>query len=406
MLRILGALGCLSLFQTVAIAADASSAGQSSPAPWQSSVDVDTHMFAWNNTRGFAPNTAAAAGGGSQLQTALAIQTTGPRSDLWKVELGARSGWVWSSQTTPGFSGAATTLLDSSLSSTFTYLGMGAIQPYISLNANLPTGTATLYGRSVFARMDPDLVGVGTFGEGFNFGTTLGANLAVSEDFIIGGGLGYTWRGTYSRDGAAATPSTVISRITPGNVFTPNVSVVRRFGSLTLQFSGSVSAESATQLNGADAYQTGLRYLASTSGTYTFSDTWSVNSVVSYSHINRNQTRVVGLPALVTEAFNSNNDIIQATLDPRYKLGDWTMGPSLSFMWRNHNSWNPITTTFVPAKTRWALGGAFEYEWTKSFTLRGRAEHVWTNESIDPGLVVPALAGNGWMAEIGGLYKF
>ena len=198
----------------------------------------------------------------------------------------------------------------------------------------------------------------------------------------------------------------MISRITPGNVFTPNVSVVRRFGSLTLQFSGSVSAESATQLNGADAYQTGLRYLASTSGTYTFSDTWSVNSVVSYSHINRNQTRVVGLPALVTEAFNSNNDIIQATLDPRYKLGDWTMGPSLSFMWRNHNSWNPITTTFVPAKTRWALGGAFEYEWTKSFTLRGRAEHVWTNESIDPGLVVPALAGNGWMAEIGGLYKF
>ncbi len=49
------------------------------------------------------------------------------------------------------------TFTDTVASGTLTYLGWQGVQPFASLNANLPTGRATLFGPAANARMDPDL---------------------------------------------------------------------------------------------------------------------------------------------------------------------------------------------------------------------------------------------------------
>ena len=56
-----------------------------------------------------------------------------------------------------------------------------------------------LSGTETFARMDPDLVDLSTFGEGWNFGPTIGFNVPITQTLILSAGVGHTWRGLYDR---------------------------------------------------------------------------------------------------------------------------------------------------------------------------------------------------------------
>ena len=105
----------------------------------------------------------------------VALQVTGKPSDVVKAQFLVRSGWVRSSQTTAGLSGTVETITDTVMSGTLTYLAINGVQPFVSLNVNAPTGKAVLNGTEANARMDPDLVEIGSFGEGWNIGPTVGA---------------------------------------------------------------------------------------------------------------------------------------------------------------------------------------------------------------------------------------
>ena len=89
---------------------------------------------------------------------------------------------------------------DTVASGTITYLGLTGLQPFASLNLNLPTGRAALFGSSANARMDGDLVEIGSFGEGLNVGPTVGFNLPVNNTLMLTGSVGYTRRGSFERE--------------------------------------------------------------------------------------------------------------------------------------------------------------------------------------------------------------
>ena len=88
-----------------------------------------------------------------------------------------------------------------------------------------------------------------------------------------------------------------------------------------------------------------------------------------------------------------------------------SVGPVASYMYRNHNSYDPVTFSFSPAKTRWSLGAQASYTVTNAVNIRARVERVWIHENEFPGPAVPGpfipvLSGEAWQLAVGGTVFF
>jgi hypothetical protein len=129
---------------------------------WNVQFASEARYYSWKGDRGSPPNFNTAPGSGSQWYVPVALQVTGKPIDVVKAQFLVRSGWVRSSQTTPGLSGTVETITDTVMSGTLTYLAINGVQPFIALSVNAPTGKSVLSGTEANARMDPDLVEIGS----------------------------------------------------------------------------------------------------------------------------------------------------------------------------------------------------------------------------------------------------
>ncbi|HEY4404447.1 MAG TPA: hypothetical protein VGN55_07305 [Xanthobacteraceae bacterium] len=396
----------------------------SSDGIWQFTYNEDTRYFSWTSTRGY-PNTVTipvlpvrAPGSGSQLYVPVGMQLVGRPNDNYKVEFLSRSGYVSSRQSTPGANGDVSTTTDTSVTGKVTYLGLDGAHPFVSLAVNAPTGKSALYGNAAFARLDSDLVDLATFGEGWNLGPTAGVTLALADNAVMSLGLGYTNRGPYNREGAI-DPVTLFqgtTHIDPGDQITPNVTLGARNGSLVVQGSLSYVMETVTRLDGADFYRSGPRYIAALAAAYDWTESFSSTFTGQFAHSGRNKVAMLGVSELVTEAFDSNSNIYKAILDLTYKQGNLSIGPTGSFLFRDHNAWSSTAFQFLPAKTRWSAGGAAGYAVSKEITVNARVERFWAHENDNPqkmaedlkigNSAVPAISSNAWLFTLGGLARF
>lgn len=93
-------------------------------------------------------------------------------------------------------------LLDTKLTTSYSSVGRLPVDVLLGLDFNLPTGKTRLSPREASLVMDPDLVPITSFGEGFNVNPTLA--LARSWGAVAAGvGAGYAWRGSYDLGSAA-----------------------------------------------------------------------------------------------------------------------------------------------------------------------------------------------------------
>lgn len=371
---------------------------------WTTTLATDSRYYTWEGNRGFPTNVPAAQGSGrgSEFYNPLAMQLVGQPTDDVKVELLARGGWVWAKQTTAGLTGEVTTATDTVLSGTVTYLGFNGIQPFAGVSANLPTGQSSLHGTAVFARMDPDLVGLASFGEGFNIGPTLGFSVPVTRDLIFTTSAGYTWRGGYSRENSLAaidpTPTAQTAvRVEPGDVATVTETFAWQWGQLKTVLTGSISGETATAENAQPIYRPGLRYLANASWTYDWRDYGATTITAAATHSNRNKVLMNGMPPLVVEAFNTNSNVWRVGLQHLFPVAMLTIGPSASYLFRDHNGYDPDSLQFVAEKQRWSGGLLARYAATDAMTLNLHVDRVWTREAENPtlpgGVKLSALTG-------------
>jgi len=195
-MRIGLALLCAAGATSASLAADIPMKAPAAPAAvvanaWSATFASEVRYYSWVGARGSPTTVNAASGRGSQLYVPFALQLTGTPAEAVRVQFLARGGWVRSSQTTAGLSGTVETMTDTVLSGTVTYLGTG-VQPFVSINVNAPTGKAALFGSAANARMDPDLVEIGSFGEGWNVGPTVGVNVPITPSLMVTGSVGYT----------------------------------------------------------------------------------------------------------------------------------------------------------------------------------------------------------------------
>src|SRR5215510_3998181 len=163
-------------------------AGQSAPTSGgevvTSVVEQDFKFATWEGTRGtniFKPQR----GEGSQFYASLTGAMSANRANAALWELAARTGYVWSHHGTQGQEATYVGPTDTQLTAKVTLGGFAYVSPFVSVNTNVPTGDSFLPGQQRFARMDPDLVEIGTYGEGFNVNPAVGFTYAPTATLLI-----------------------------------------------------------------------------------------------------------------------------------------------------------------------------------------------------------------------------
>jgi hypothetical protein len=292
---------------------------------------------------------------------------------------------------------------------------------------NASTGKSVLSGSQANARMDPDLVEIGSFGEGWNIGPTVGFNVPVTASFMVTASVGYTWRGSFDRERSSAEINPAVQSLTsldPGDTITGTAALAYQGSPWAWSITGAVSEETTTGENGVDLYRAGRRYLASAVVSYSWPEQWGQTTLTgAYAHSNRNEVKFLNVAALVTEVFNTNSDLYRVGVQHLFAVAEnFAIGPTGSYLNRNTNSYDATTLQFVPAKERWAAGGQARYAVTDKITLNVRAEHVWVREderlapggqqfsvlanAFVAGSAVPIVSSTGWMVAAGANAKF
>jgi len=393
---------------------------------WNLTVAGEARYYSWKGDRGTPSTSSTARGGGSELYVPFAVQLAGqPTNDL-KFSVLGRGGWVEAQQSTAGLSGKVATFTDTQVTTNLTYLGLPGFQPFIALSLNLPTGKSVLPGEQANARMDPDLVGVGTFGEGFNIGPSAGFSVPLTSTLIVTTSFGYTWRGAFDRERSTSQTDPTMqvpTSVDPGDTWTATFGIGYQNGPWTLNLTGTISEETKTTENGIDLYRAGRRYLGTGTATYAWPGNWGWTTLTaSAAHSNRNAVMYTGASQLIKEFFDTNSNLYRVGLQHLFALGSLTIGPTGSFLYRDNNGYDSTTLQFVPAKQRWAAGAELRYAATNKVTLNARFEHVWVREDDRPaaggrlfsillgqfvaGSAVPTLSSDGWMVAGGANITF
>ncbi len=337
---------------------------------------------------------------GSQIYVPVGLELSGQISDSFGVQLMLRSGYVRSRQSSGGVTGVSSGATDTSVGTSFSYSGWDGIQPYISFSTNLPTGNAQLSVANNSAHMDSDVVATPTFGEGFNGGTTIGANIPLSDSVIASLGFGYTYRGAYDTSN--------LGKFNPGDSYTVNLGLGYQGDRLTVQSQLSYSGEETSTRNGAGYYKSGGIISTVLGLAYAWTDNIASRSNLSFTHSEKNKILVGGLPPLVSEAFNSNSNVFQIDIDTTYSGANFSIGPTAGFLHRDRNSWSPTDLEFLPAKRKWSVGLTGQYALSQSAALSAQASRIWVkqNESPDktilgPGSGIPGIKTDAWLFSVG-----
>ena len=410
---------------------------------WTETFSSEARYFSWHSTRGIPTNAVSSAtgtpvplttpGSGSEIYIPYSTQLVG-QSDAVKIELNGRGGWVRATQSSAGLMGSVETATDTVFSGTITYLGLKGFQPFVSLDLNLPTGRAALPPMAVNARMDPDLVDIADFGEGLNVGPTFGVNMPITDSFVLTTSVGFTRRGSYDREGqltppgGGATPTT--TRLQPGDVTTFTATAAYQTDTFSANLTGTVSKNTTTNENDVPFVRPGKSYLLSGSASYAWpwehAGKTTLNASLSHSNLNEVMFQcLAGCPtSLVTEPFNTNSNLYRISVDHLFDFDPFGIGPTGSYLYRDHNGYQPTTLQFVPAKQRWSAGVLTRYDANKTVTFNARVERVWTRENDTPALPsgdeqysvlagstvtafeVPIVNGTGWQCTFGATVSF
>jgi opacity protein-like surface antigen len=390
----------------------------------------------WNGTRGanvFAPDH----GSGYQIYSPTTIGVDYSVPSEYKLETRIRSGYVYAAQNTAGQIARYDGPLDTQASFNLTYLNFDTIRPLLGLSLNLPTGNSFLPANQRFTRMDPDLVEVGSYGVGFNVNPTAGFIVGLNKDTAISLSAGWTWQGAFTRDGITslvvpnpnAPPGSTIpvdffdlkNKFSPGNAFTANGNISSTLGSLFLMASFAYVANSHSSIDGISTGRDGAKFIANGAANWQIDDRWALSTNVSWNFAEKNDIPD-GIGGLFGEPKNSNSNLIIGSLEPSYMVTErLRLAANYSFLWRDHNYYDPLQDAFIAAKQKHQLGASATYALSETANVTFRGSRAWVRQDDGPSLLTetatlttpaiftlspPALTYDVWAASISATVNF
>ncbi|BAU10791.1 hypothetical protein LEP3755_12830 [Leptolyngbya sp. NIES-3755] len=149
--------------------------------------------------------------------------------------------------------GSVSTLSDTSVSLSYT-LGQSRIPIRFNLDANVPTGQATLFGNQKNAIMDGALVQQTRFGEGWNFAPGISVSYPISPKDVLGLGVSHIMRGKFDPNGDVSNDV-----INPGNETVATLQYQHRDRNWLLIGGLIYTHYGTTRRDGQDYYRSGDR---------------------------------------------------------------------------------------------------------------------------------------------------
>lgn len=165
-------------------------------------------------------------------QLTIPVQITGVRDAL---SYRLTTGFTSTSLDTGSESVSMSGLLDTKVGATYRFSDSLPFELLLGIDFNLPTGQTNLSVKETLLIMDPDLLPVNSYGEGFNINPTITVAKGF-DNWIFALGLGYLWRGAYdfSESLKDYQPGMVINTLAEARYqFTPQASS-RLFAGYTL----------------------------------------------------------------------------------------------------------------------------------------------------------------------------
>ena len=142
-------------------------------------ANFEARYSAWRGSSGpniFDPTP----GKGNQIYVPMTFGLDYESAGNYRLQTRVKTGYANSNSLTPGQVASLSTMVDTQVTTTLTYLAAESYRAFIGIAINAPTGTTYLPGNLRFTRMDPDLVDIGSYGAGWNFNPTAGVNLCRS----------------------------------------------------------------------------------------------------------------------------------------------------------------------------------------------------------------------------------
>jgi hypothetical protein len=185
----------------------------------------------------------------------------------------------------------------------------------LGLDFNLPGSKRKLTSYQIIQALDPDLVSITKFGEGFNINPTL----TIAKEWgnwTAGLGIGYLWSGEYDY-------ATDLKNYDPGNVFNVTAEVRYAFSpAWSARLFGQYASYGKDTVEGHDSYQEGDFYLTGVGLGYS-QKTWDAAFTVQYIFRNKSEFPTQA-GELVNPGHGINGNQTNVDLLVRYLVSDRT----------------------------------------------------------------------------------
>lgn len=395
------------------------------PSSVTSFVKQDFSYTSWKGDRG-SDVARPDKGKGSEVYAPLSFGTTidtivGP---VW--QFAATSAYVRASQSTPGQAATYEGPVDTQLAASVTARGFQYVQPIAGVTVNVPTGESNLSGSKRFARMDPDLVPVGSFGEGLNANPYIGLTFAPTANWVITPTVGYAVRQKFTRDSdGKLVAEGIATEVDPGNVFTAALNTSARIGNLVVQGSGSVVSSSSVLNNGVEVGKQGLGFVSNVAVQIPLMPRVNLTLNGSWAFHLKNEVRDPLTGVLVDEPNNSNSHVLIGVIQPTFDLSDTLrLGVNYSLLYRSNNYYDLIDNQFVPQKTKHSVGASLDWAPAPQVILSLSGSRFWVSQDAGPSFItlqerstanavtseqrttVPALDFDGWTTGVSARVQF
>ena len=324
------------------------------------SAQTGIHYTAWQSDDGTS---------GSQWYTPLTIDG---RLDHFSFRLiSAYLSAVYSSDTAD--SQSLSTLLDTKANFSYELIKILPIDMLFGLDFNLPTGRTNLDIDELALIMDPDLVPITRYGEGFNVNPsfTLGKTW---RNWQAGISIGYTWRGTYDFSTFAQDydPGDIISLAAETQFKLSSAWLLRGFGGYAYYGTDKVGEEAY--------YQEGTFIMGGLGTAYMPSKKWKLDA--SLSGILRGESHFsAGSSASWTEDKNSQgNELIVNIGAGFFPAAKITLNTRISYLWMGENGFADTSPFYKGGRQKYALMAGMGYKFTKKFQTELNLTGFWMNE--------------------------
>ncbi|WP_319521634.1 hypothetical protein [uncultured Desulfosarcina sp.] len=255
-----------------------------------------------------------------------------------------------------------TTAVDTKLNFSYAVVERFPVDVLFGLDFNLPTGKTDLDSEERSLLLDPDLVDISRYGEGFNINPTL--TMARQEErWGAGVGIGYLWRGEYDFSDTA-------QNYDPGDVF--NITA-EGFYVFTDTWQGRVFGEMAfygtDEMEDQEYYEEGDFFLAGIGVDY-FKGKWEASLSGQGIFRGKCQFQADNLQ-LATEDRAGYGDEYLADLTVRFAMSpENALSSRLYYLMVLKNDYEEDDPSFIDEKQKVSLKVSFHHQFSEDFSGR------------------------------------